>query len=153
MWSVRGNLGHPLGSLVPFGCHCFIFLAFQFLGEALTKPLIGPSQRRRLRAGLSPKFFASCEKASRPGIFRKVGDMTLEDWHRNIDLNLNGPFYCSREVLERFRKRGGGFIVDISSLAGRNAFSGGAGYGASKFGIKWVRSPDARPPPRKRAHQ
>jgi 3-oxoacyl-[acyl-carrier protein] reductase len=69
------------------------------------------------------------------GIFRKVGDMTLEDWHRNIDLNLNGPFYCSREALERFRNRGGGFIVNISSLAGRNAFSGGAGYNASKFGI------------------
>jgi NAD(P)-dependent dehydrogenase (short-subunit alcohol dehydrogenase family) len=27
------------------------------------------------------------------GIFRKVGDMTLDDWHRNIDLNLNAPFY------------------------------------------------------------
>lgn len=69
------------------------------------------------------------------GIFRKVGDMTLEDWKRNIDLNLNGPFYCSREALVRFRQRGGGFIVNISSLAGRNAFSGGAGYNASKFGL------------------
>ena len=52
-------------------------------------------------------------------IFRKVGDMTLEDWHRNINLNLNAPFYCSREALGRFRKRGGGFIVNISSLAGK----------------------------------
>jgi 3-oxoacyl-[acyl-carrier protein] reductase len=69
------------------------------------------------------------------GIFRKVGDMTLEDWRRNIELNLNAPFYCSREALARFRKRGGGFIVNISSLAGRNAFSGGAGYNASKFGL------------------
>jgi len=69
------------------------------------------------------------------GIFRKVGDMTLDDWRRNIDLNLNGPFYCSREALARFRQRGGGFIVNISSLAGRNAFSGGAGYNASKFGL------------------
>jgi NAD(P)-dependent dehydrogenase (short-subunit alcohol dehydrogenase family) len=69
------------------------------------------------------------------GIFRKVGDMTLEDWHRNIELNLNAPFYCSREALVRFRKRGGGFVVNISSLAGRNAFSGGAGYNASKFGL------------------
>jgi NAD(P)-dependent dehydrogenase (short-subunit alcohol dehydrogenase family) len=68
-------------------------------------------------------------------IFRKVGDMTIEDWHRNINLNLNAPFYCSREALGRFRKRGGGFIVNISSLAGKNAFSGGAGYNASKFGL------------------
>jgi NAD(P)-dependent dehydrogenase (short-subunit alcohol dehydrogenase family) len=69
------------------------------------------------------------------GVFRKVAEMTPEEWHRNIDLNLNGPFYCSREALSRFQKRGGGFIVNISSLAARNAFSGGAGYNASKFGL------------------
>jgi len=69
------------------------------------------------------------------GVFRKVGEMTAEEWHRNIDLNLNGPFYCSHEALARFSRRGGGFIVNISSLAGKNAFSGGAGYNASKFGL------------------
>ena len=69
------------------------------------------------------------------GVFRKVAEMTPEEWRRNIDLNLNGPFYCSREALSRFQKRGGGFIVNISSLAGKNAFSGGAGYNASKFGL------------------
>ena len=68
-------------------------------------------------------------------VFRKVAAMTPEEWHRNIDLNLNGPFYCSREALARFAKRGGGFIVNISSLAGKNAFSGGAGYNAAKFGL------------------
>jgi NAD(P)-dependent dehydrogenase (short-subunit alcohol dehydrogenase family) len=68
------------------------------------------------------------------GVFRKVGEMTQEDWHRNIDLNLNGPFYCSHEALSRFAGRGG-FIVNISSLAGKNAFSGGAGYNASKAGL------------------
>jgi 3-oxoacyl-[acyl-carrier protein] reductase len=69
------------------------------------------------------------------GVFRKVAEMTPEDWHRNIDLNLSGAFYCSREALPRFRKRGAGFIVNISSLAGKNAFSGGAAYNASKFGL------------------
>ena len=69
------------------------------------------------------------------GLFRKVGDMTPEEWHRNIDLNLNGAFYCAHEAVQRFRRRGGGFIVNISSLAARNAFSGGAGYNASKFGL------------------
>jgi 3-oxoacyl-[acyl-carrier protein] reductase len=61
--------------------------------------------------------------------------MTPEEWHHNIDLNLNGPFYCSHEALARFARRGGGFIVNISSLAGKNAFSGGAGYNASKAGL------------------
>jgi len=69
------------------------------------------------------------------GVFRKVADMTPEEWHRNIDLNLNGPFYCSHEALPRFAQRGGGFIVNISSLAAKNAFSGGAGYNASKAGL------------------
>jgi 3-oxoacyl-[acyl-carrier protein] reductase len=69
------------------------------------------------------------------GVFRKVGEMTLEEWHRNIDLNLNGAFYCSREALARFPKRDGGFIVNISSLAAKNPFSGGAAYNASKFGL------------------
>ncbi len=69
------------------------------------------------------------------GVFRKVGEMTPEEWHRNIDLNLNGAFYCAHEALARFRAHGGGFIVNISSLAGKNAFSGGAGYNASKFGL------------------
>ena len=69
------------------------------------------------------------------GVFLKVGDMAPEDWHRNIDLDLNGPYYCSHEALSRFRQRGGGFIVNISSLAGKNAFSGGAAYNAAKAGL------------------
>lgn len=69
------------------------------------------------------------------GRYKKVGEMTPEEWHLNIDLNLNGAFYCAHEALARFATRGGGFIVNISSLAGRNAFSGGAGYNASKFGL------------------
>ncbi|MGB7758502.1 MAG: SDR family NAD(P)-dependent oxidoreductase, partial [Bryobacteraceae bacterium] len=69
------------------------------------------------------------------GVFGKVADLTPDEWRANIELNLNGPFYCSREALARFRQRGGGFIVNISSLAGKNPFSGGAGYNASKFGL------------------
>jgi 3-oxoacyl-[acyl-carrier protein] reductase len=67
--------------------------------------------------------------------FHPVGEMTVEDWRRHIDLNLNGPFYCSREALPRMIRRGGGSIVNISSLAARNAFSGGAAYNAAKAGL------------------
>jgi len=68
-------------------------------------------------------------------VFKKVAEMTPEEWHQNIDLNLNGPFYCTREALTRFRHRGAGFVVNISSLAAKNPFSGGAAYNASKFGL------------------
>ncbi|HKD67022.1 MAG TPA: SDR family oxidoreductase [Candidatus Binataceae bacterium] len=69
------------------------------------------------------------------GVFRKVAEMTDDEWHRNIELNLNGAFYCAREALQRFQAHGGGYIVNVSSLAAKNAFSGGAGYNASKFGL------------------
>jgi 3-oxoacyl-[acyl-carrier protein] reductase len=69
------------------------------------------------------------------GIFRRTADLSIEDWRRMIDLNLSGVFYCSREALQRFNNCGGGYIINISSLAGKNAFSGGAGYNASKFGL------------------
>jgi 3-oxoacyl-[acyl-carrier protein] reductase len=68
-------------------------------------------------------------------IFKSVADLTPEEWHRTIDLNLSGVYYCSHEALPRMRQRGGGYIINISSLAGKNAFAGGAAYNASKFGL------------------
>jgi 3-oxoacyl-[acyl-carrier protein] reductase len=69
------------------------------------------------------------------GIFRSVAELTPDEWGRMIALNLSGVYYCSHEVLPIFRKAEGGDIVNISSLAGKNAFAGGAGYNASKFGL------------------
>jgi 3-oxoacyl-[acyl-carrier protein] reductase len=69
------------------------------------------------------------------GVFKSVADLTPEDWRRTIDLNLSGVYYCSHEALPRMRKRGAGYIVNIGSLAGKNAFAGGAAYNASKFGL------------------
>lgn len=69
------------------------------------------------------------------GVFKSVADLTIEDWHRVIDLNLSGVFYCSKEALSRFKKRGGGYVINISSLAGRNPFAAGSAYNASKFGL------------------
>ncbi|HZU25438.1 MAG TPA: SDR family oxidoreductase [Bryobacteraceae bacterium] len=69
------------------------------------------------------------------GIFKSVADLSVEDWQHTIDTNLSGAFYCSREALTRFRQRGGGYIVNISSLAGKNPFAGGAAYNSSKFGL------------------
>jgi 3-oxoacyl-[acyl-carrier protein] reductase len=69
------------------------------------------------------------------GIFASVAETTIEQWRRTLGTNLDGAFYCSREALSRFRTRGGGFILNISSLAGKNPFAGGASYNASKFGL------------------
>jgi NAD(P)-dependent dehydrogenase (short-subunit alcohol dehydrogenase family) len=69
------------------------------------------------------------------GTFTSVADMTVQQWRQTIGINLDGAFYCAHEALPRFRKRGGGFVVNVSSLAGRNPFAGGAAYNASKFGL------------------
>lgn len=69
------------------------------------------------------------------GGFAPVRELDVERWRTVIDTNLSGVFFCSREALLRFGARGGGHIVTISSLAGKNAFAGGAAYNASKFGL------------------
>lgn len=69
------------------------------------------------------------------GRFKAFADLTPEDWHTVIGTNLTGVYLCSRESLFRFRNRGGGYIINMSSLAGKNAFAGGAVYNASKFGL------------------
>jgi NAD(P)-dependent dehydrogenase (short-subunit alcohol dehydrogenase family) len=69
------------------------------------------------------------------GRFQDAAEMTLEQWHEVIDTNLNGVFYCCRAVIPHMRRRGAGFIVNISSLAGKNAFVGGSAYCASKAAL------------------
>ncbi|MBV8809339.1 MAG: SDR family oxidoreductase [Acidobacteriaceae bacterium] len=69
------------------------------------------------------------------GTFRATAELTVEDWDRLIGTNLSGAFYCSREALQRFQNSKGGSIINISSLAGKNPFAGGAAYNASKFGL------------------
>jgi len=61
--------------------------------------------------------------------------MTLDDWHAQIDTNLNGVFYLSKAAIPHLSETGDGWIVNIGSLAGRNTFRGGAAYNASKFGL------------------
>jgi NAD(P)-dependent dehydrogenase (short-subunit alcohol dehydrogenase family) len=69
------------------------------------------------------------------GIFRSVDKISPEEWDAVIETNLSGPFYCVRAAAPRMKRRGGGYIFNISSLAGKNAFAGGAAYNASKFGL------------------
>ncbi len=68
------------------------------------------------------------------GIFRPVNELTVEEWDQTIGTNLSGSFYCSREAVRGFGPKGG-WIINISSLAGKNPFAGGAAYNASKFGL------------------
>ncbi|HEY7543850.1 MAG TPA: SDR family oxidoreductase [Blastocatellia bacterium] len=64
-----------------------------------------------------------------------VEQMSVEEWQQTIETNLSGVFYCCHEAIPLMKKRGGGYIVNIGSLAGKNTFPGAAAYCASKFGL------------------
>ncbi len=68
------------------------------------------------------------------GVFAPVEAMRLEDWHLQMETNLDGVFYCCRAALPHL-KRTEGWIINIGSLAGKNAFAGGAAYNATKFAV------------------
>jgi 3-oxoacyl-[acyl-carrier protein] reductase len=69
------------------------------------------------------------------GVFRGVEGMSDDDWHRVIDTNLTGVFYATRAAIPHMKRAGGGWIVNIASLAGRNYFANAAAYCASKAGL------------------
>ncbi len=69
------------------------------------------------------------------GIFKPITEMTVEEWRNQIDVNLGGVFYLSKAALPHLSASGDGFIINVGSLASRNAFAGGTGYNASKFGL------------------
>jgi NAD(P)-dependent dehydrogenase (short-subunit alcohol dehydrogenase family) len=69
------------------------------------------------------------------GQFANVADMAPEQWTEVIETNLTGVFNACHAAIPHMRARGGGFIINISSLAGKNAFVGAAAYCASKSGV------------------
>jgi 3-oxoacyl-[acyl-carrier protein] reductase len=69
------------------------------------------------------------------GQFAPVADMTPDDWRAVIETNLNSIFYCTHAALPYLTAAGESWVINIGSLAGKNAFPGGAAYNASKFGL------------------
>ncbi|RYU94452.1 SDR family oxidoreductase [Emticicia agri] len=61
-------------------------------------------------------------------------DISLEQWHETIDINLTGVFYSAKAALEAL-KTSKGYFITIASLAGANFFDKGTAYNASKFGL------------------
>lgn len=65
----------------------------------------------------------------------KLADYTEETWNAIIDINLSGMFLCMKHAIPAMLERGGGAIVNMSSVAGLGGTPGGAGYVASKHAI------------------
>jgi 3-oxoacyl-[acyl-carrier protein] reductase len=69
------------------------------------------------------------------GSYSYVEKMPVDEWKATLETNLSGVFYCCHEAIPLMKRSGGGYIINIGSLAGKNAFPGGAAYNASKFGL------------------
>ena len=69
------------------------------------------------------------------GIFGRVELMDVADFRAVLETNVFGVFYCCHEAIPLMKRRGGGYIINISSLAGTNAHPEMAAYNASKFGL------------------
>lgn len=70
------------------------------------------------------------------GINRKnVEDITPDEFRQTIETNVLGVYYACHYAIPMMKKRGGGYIINISSLAGQNPHPGMAAYNASKFGL------------------
>ena len=69
------------------------------------------------------------------GAFAEVAQQSPDQWRQILDTNLTGVFYCCHTAIPYLRRRGSGWIINISSLAGKNPFAGAAAYCASKAGL------------------
>ena len=69
------------------------------------------------------------------GRFAPIGDLSVDAWLETIETNLSGVFYCCRAAVPVMKGNGGGWIVNVSSLAGKHPFAGGVAYCTSKAGL------------------
>ncbi|HTL97035.1 MAG TPA: SDR family NAD(P)-dependent oxidoreductase [Gemmatimonadaceae bacterium] len=69
------------------------------------------------------------------GIMKPIAEMSVEEWRRQVSVNLDGMFYVTRALLPGMITRQRGYVVNIGSLAGRNSFVGGACYSATKHAV------------------
>lgn len=68
-------------------------------------------------------------------IGKTVEEMSGDEFRQTLETNLFGVFYACHGAIPLLRARGGGYIINISSLAGQNAHPKMAAYNASKFGL------------------
>ncbi len=65
-----------------------------------------------------------------------VESASLDDWHRTLDIDLNGTFYGMRAAVPELRKQDTSSIINISSIAGLTGFKNRAAYSASKWAVQ-----------------
>lgn len=69
------------------------------------------------------------------GVRKATADYPLDSWHETMNVNLNGVFYCMKYEIAAMQQRGGGAIVNMSSVLGSVGLPTAAAYTAAKHGV------------------
>lgn len=69
------------------------------------------------------------------GLFKDMTEMPIEEFDRQIDVNLKAPWYMARAAAPHMKRFGQGHIINISSIAGEHSFKRGTAYCATKAGL------------------
>jgi NAD(P)-dependent dehydrogenase (short-subunit alcohol dehydrogenase family) len=77
----------------------------------------------------------ACNNAGIGGEANFTADYSLEGWHKVMDINLHGVFYCMKYQIPAMLKSGGGAIVNMSSILGQVGFATAPAYVAAKHGV------------------
>lgn len=97
-----------------------------------------PEDNRKLVEETANAFGALHISVNNAGVgsgFNKVSDVEIDDWHRVININLNGVFYGMKYQIPEMVKAGSGSVINIASILGQAAFEGSSAYVASKHGV------------------
>ncbi|MGQ0646939.1 MAG: SDR family oxidoreductase [Gemmatimonadaceae bacterium] len=116
--------------------------ALQSLGEevaALGGTFTGLEVDLQDRAGLALALEGvTCEVlVNNAGVMHKkpLVELTPDEWHRMVDVNLNALYHVTRAVLPGMIAKGHGHVINVASITGRTAFAGGSGYAATKHAV------------------
>jgi NAD(P)-dependent dehydrogenase (short-subunit alcohol dehydrogenase family) len=77
----------------------------------------------------------ACNNAGVGGELKPTAEYSLEEWHRVLNINLNGVFYCLKYEIEAMLEGTGGAIVNVASILGQVSFPGAPAYVAAKHGV------------------
>lgn len=96
-----------------------------------TRALAGLIDRVAAELG-GPSVLVNAAATDVPG---SAEEITLEDWERVVAVNLTAPFALTRAATPHMRRRGGGLVVNVSSVAGRRGWANASAYCSTKFAL------------------
>ena len=107
-------------------------IAEQYLGDVSDEKFVSDSVKKVIK-----KFGAVDVLINNAGtrVFKKIVDASLDDFKKQVDANVYGIFNFTHEVLPYMIDKKHGNIINIASLAGKNAFVTGAMYSATKHAV------------------